>query len=40
MRYQGIHTTSIAKIINRLIASVTIYINTGNREGIDYLIDN
>jgi transposase len=40
MRYQGIHTAEIAKIINRSIASVTIYINKWNTEGIDSLIDN
>ncbi len=40
MRYQGIHTSGIAEIINRSIASVTIYINKWNKEGVNSLIDN
>jgi len=39
MRYQGVHTTTIAQTIGKSIASVTIYINRWNEFGLDATID-
>lgn len=39
MRYQGIHTSDIARILSKSIASITIYINRWNESGLNSCAD-
>ena len=39
MRYQGIHTSVVAKTIGKSVPSVTIYINRWNESGINAVAD-